>query len=328
MTEARAMHRREFLRAAAGAVAVSAAGEIRAAERDQPATDRPLPPVSERICLFTDHLDDFGYSFADVAKMLRELGVVGPDLTVRPGGLVPPERVAEELPKAVAAFRDQGLSVPMISTALNSIEEPAARPTLTTMRRLGISYYKLGYYAYEELRDWSARLASVREQVRGLAQFGGKLGVRAGFHNHAGAFVGGAVWDAWEVLQPLDPQAVGFYFDPAQATIEGGKHAWQLNFQRIAPRLVMVALKDFVWERVGGRWETRWCPLGEGQVNWAGFFTMLARTPLDGPVSLHIEYDPGGATRVARWENSFAAAARDLKFLRAELDKAFVPGDG
>jgi sugar phosphate isomerase/epimerase len=121
------------------------------------------------------------------------------------------------------------------------------------------------------------------------------------------------------MLSGLDSQQVGFYFDPAQATIEGGSHGWKLGLARLAPRIVMVAIKDFVWEETGGQWRTRWVPLGQGMVRWNEFFAMLAKIPFEGPISLHIEYDPGGATKAARFENSLAAAERDLKWLRERL---------
>jgi sugar phosphate isomerase/epimerase len=327
------MQRREFLKAgvlAAGLGAVSgrsAAGGGDDLEAEQRAASRPAPPIQDRICLFTDHLDDFDFSYAEIARMLRELGLAGPDLTVRRGGLVKPERVAEDLPEAVTAFREAGLSVPMISTGLTSVGDPTARPTLAAMSRLGIGHYKLGYYEYDDLHQWQQRIAAVRSDVAGLVELGQSLGVRAGFHNHAGPTVGGALWDSWEVLQPLDPHSVGFYYDPAQATIEGGKHAWKLNFQRIAPRLVMVAIKDFVWEKSDGRWQTHWCPLGEGLVDWDEFFARLADVSFDGPVSLHIEYDPGGSTRAERYDRSLEAAARDLAFLRRHVDRAFGPAE-
>lgn len=149
--------------------------------------------------------------------------------------------------------------------------------------------------------------------------------MRAGYHNHSGASIGGALWDGWEFLKPLDANHVGFYFDPGHATIEGAKHAWRLNLQRISSRLSMVALKDYVWEKSSGGWQTRWCPLGEGMVNWPEFFTLLAQIPFPGPVSIHIEYDPGGKTRPERIDNSLAAAQRDVAFVRGHLAKAFAP---
>lgn len=85
----------------------------------------------------------------------------------------------------------------------------------------------------------------------------------------------------------------------------------------------MVALKDYVWEKTSTGWRTRWCPLGEGMVDWTEFFRLLTRFPFAGPLSVHIEYNPGGSTRPERIDNSLAAAERDLKFLRRHLDLAF-----
>src|SRR5207247_5876936 len=51
---------------------------------------------------------------------------------------------------------------------------------------------------------------------------------------HAGDSVGCAIWDGWEVLQGVDPERVGFYFDPAQAHIEGAKNGWNLGFRRVS----------------------------------------------------------------------------------------------
>ncbi len=319
------MNRREFVYTT-GLAALSATGTTaRAADQtaaSSSATETQSVPLADRICLFTDHLDDFDYSFREIAAMLKQLGVTGPDLTVRPGGLVTPDKVAEDLPKAVAAFRDVGLTVPMISTGLTSVKDPAAEPTLATAGKLGIRYYKLGYYHYDDVTHWQSALKTTREDLEGLVAIGRRSGMIAGFHNHAGPYIGGALWDSWELLDGLDARLIGFYFDPAQATIEGGNHAWKLNFLRIAPRLAMLAIKDFVWEKHDGQWRTRWVPLGEGMVRWNEFFAALVRVRFDGPISLHIEYDPGGETKAARFEKSLAAAERDVKFLKQQIQEA------
>src|SRR5437773_594678 len=106
-----------------------------------------VPALTSRICLFTDHLA--GFSYEEVARMLKQLGVAGTDLTVRRGGLVSPDKVTEELPKAMTSFRDQGLTIPMITTNILSASEPQTRPILSTAAKLGIGYYKLGYYKYK-----------------------------------------------------------------------------------------------------------------------------------------------------------------------------------
>jgi L-ribulose-5-phosphate 3-epimerase len=85
----------------------------------------------------------------------------------------------------------------------------------------------------------------------------------------------------------------------------------------------MVAIKDFFWEKTAKGWQQRNCPLGEGMVDWKEFFTALAKAGFHGPVSLHLEYEIPGATTAARQENTLAAAARDLAFLKEHLAKAY-----
>jgi sugar phosphate isomerase/epimerase len=275
--------------------------------------------ILDRICLFTDHLSGFDYN--EVARMLQQLRVSGPDLTVRPGGLVKPERVQEDLPKAAAIFKQYGLAIPMITTAITSVGE--GRPILSSAAQLGIQYYKLGYFPYTDMNQWEKTRQSTRESLAHLTELGRQLKIQAGFHNHSGPIVGGTIWDALELVGPLDSHAIGLYFDPSHATIEGGKNGWNFSLRKAAERLKMVAIKDFIWEKAGGEWKTKWVPLGQGMVPFEQFFKILATMRFPGPISLHIEYDPGGSTKPARFENSLAAARRDLRFLREHLERAY-----
>ncbi|HEU0123325.1 MAG TPA: sugar phosphate isomerase/epimerase family protein [Bryobacteraceae bacterium] len=295
------LSRRTFLTASAGAAAAG-------------------PDLSSRICLFTDHLG--GFTYAEVARMLKDLGVAGPDLTVRRGGLVTPERVAEDLPKAVQIFREHSLTVPMITTTVTSAADPLSRHVLEAASRAGIRYYKLGYFAYKDLGRWNETIEATRGSLKELARLGAQLNLHAGLHNHAGDSVGCCFWDSWEALQGVDSDRLGFFFDPAHATIEGGKSGWDLNFRRISSRLVMVAIKDFVWEKRQDGWRTRWVPLGEGAVNYSRFIPLLKAAAFTGPISLHIEYDPGGKTKTERYDRALEAAQKDLAFLRRHLGAA------
>ncbi len=90
--------RRMFLGAAASALAA------------QPQAQAFKP----QLVLFSKHLPNLNYE--DLAKTAKELGFDGVDLTVRPKGHVLPERVAEDLPRAVDTLRKHGLTVPMITT--------------------------------------------------------------------------------------------------------------------------------------------------------------------------------------------------------------------
>ena len=249
--------------------------------------------------------------------MLEQLGVSGPDLTVRRGGLVKAERVTEDLPKAVAIFKDRGLTIPMITTNLTAAAE--ARDVLKVASQVGIKYYKLGYMRYEDMDHWRGRRERARKDLGELVELGKSLNIHAGFHNHSGPIVGGTLWDCLDLVEPHDKKWLGILFDIAHATIEGGKNGWNINFRRIRNRVTMVAIKDFIWEKVKGKWRIRWVPLGEGMVPFAEYFPLLLKTRFPGPLSLHIEYDPGGKTKVERFDKSFEAAARDLKFLREQL---------
>jgi sugar phosphate isomerase/epimerase len=213
----------------------------------------------------------------------------------------------------------------MITTSITAVDE-TARSILATASRVGVRYYKLGYFSYRDLGQWQQTIEQTRNHLQALAALGRQLGIRAGMHNHGGDTVGCDLWDSWEALKDVDIDRVGFFFDPAHATIEGAKTGWKLSFRRLAPRLFMVAFKDFVWEKTADGWKTRWVPLGQGMVRWPEFFSLLKTVSWPGPVSLHIEYDPGGSTKTQRYDRSLEAAARDLQFLRKHWQEAGLAG--
>ena len=286
--------RRSFLAAAVAAAA---------------APPRPKPT----LCIFSKHLPKLNYE--QLGKVSREIGFGGVDLTVRTGGHVQPERAAEDLPRAVQAIRDAGITVPMITTGLTSPSDPAARPTLSAAGRLDIPFFKPGYWRYKPGVDVNQTVAQVRRDAAGLVAIGQEHKVAAGLHNHSGDYVGTAIWDSREILSGLDPKWAGYYFDPCHATIEGGAYGWQLSARIALTNLKMVAVKDFYWAKKNGKWSIAYCPLGEGMVDWAKLYRMLAAAGFTGPITLHVEYDT---------PDEPAAIARDLEFMRKQVDAAYL----
>jgi L-ribulose-5-phosphate 3-epimerase len=293
--------RRDFTRAAALAGAMALARRQAVASANQPT-----------LCLFSKHLPKLNY--AELASSVKQMGFTGVDLTVRPEGHVLPERVAEDLPRAVETIRAQGLSAAMITTGLTSTSDPAARPTLSTAGRLGVPFFKLGYSHYPDGVSIDARIAEIRREVAGLLSIGKEHGIAAGFHNHSGNYVGAAVWDTRAIIGDMDPRWIGYYFDPCHATAEGGEGGWLIGLRMALPRIKMVAIKDFFWEKRGGKWKMQMCPMGEGMVNWPKFFSMLATARFSGPISLHMEYEAA---------DERAAIARDFEFLRKQVTAAY-----
>jgi L-ribulose-5-phosphate 3-epimerase len=272
------------------------------------------------LCLFSKHLPEMDWP--RLARSVKKLGFGGVDLTVRPGGHVLPERASEDLPKAVAAIRAEGLTVPFISTGLVSASDATARPILATAGKLGIPFFKPGYYKYQFI-DVRRELDEAGREFRGLAELGKECGVQVGFHNHEGN-IGGPIWDIAGVIDGMDPRWVGYYFDVRHAVAEGGVGGWKIATSLVSKRLKMLAVKDFYWEKAATGWRPKNCPLGEGAVDWKAYFKMIREAGFQGPISLHLEYEIPGATASAREENTLAAAARDLEFLKARLRESYT----
>ncbi|MCY7356357.1 MAG: twin-arginine translocation signal domain-containing protein [Rudanella sp.] len=121
----------------------------------------PLPPAPFTVQVFTKHLDGFGYD--DISAMAAEAGFDGLDLTVRPAGHVLPERVADDLPRAVAAAKKAGLAIPLIVTALTDEGSPHAEAVIRTAAAQGVSAYRTGWLSYQPNEPMEVG----RERIRG-----------------------------------------------------------------------------------------------------------------------------------------------------------------
>jgi sugar phosphate isomerase/epimerase len=310
--------RRSFLGAAAAACGATVAASARAHPLQEPGVQAAAPrgPFGGKLCFFTKPLPEMDWR--RLSRSVKQLGFDGLDLTVRPGGHVLPEKAAEDLPRAVAAAREEGLDVPMITTALTSADDPAARPILATAGKLGIPYFKVGYYLYEH-KDVRGELARAGRDFGRLVELATDCGVQAGFHNHS-EYVGAAVWDAATFIEPCDPRWAGYYFDARHAVAEGGAGAWKTALHLVKSRLKMMAIKDFSWVKTATGWQDANCPLGEGMVDWKSVLGELS-PGFQGPISLHMEYEVPGATTKEREESILAATARDLAFLKARLQE-------
>lgn len=267
------------------------------------------------LCIFSKHLAKLQYS--ELGPVVKQMGFDGVDLTVRPFGHVLPERAPHDLARAIEMIRGEGLQVPMITTDLVRAGTQIATNVLGIAGGMKVPYYKPGYWRYSPTGDIETRLAEVKANTIGLIALGKAYGMAAGFHNHSGDYVGAAVWDIRAVIGDIDPRWVGYYFDPCHATAEGGVAGWKISMQLALPRLKMVALKDFYWEKSKGKWEMKMCPMGQGMVDWPKVFSMLAEAHFAGPISLHMEYEP---------PDEVAAIVRDFEFVKKQVEKRYGAG--
>jgi L-ribulose-5-phosphate 3-epimerase len=275
----------------------------------------PLAAAVEKtkpvLCIFSKHMAKLNYQ--ELGKTAKDMGFGGVDLTVRKAGHVLPARAAEDMPKAVDTLRAHGLAIPMITTELLSASDPSARPILATAAKLKIPRYKLGYWKYDS--DVLGTIAKVKESVTGLCALNKEIGIEAGYHNHSGNNVGEAIWDIRAIINDLDPKLVGYYFDACHATAEGGVYGWHASLDMAAPRIKMIAVKDFFWEKSQGKWKMTMCPMGQGMVDWPAVFAKLAQSGFNGPISLHMEYTPA---------DEMEAIASDFVFLKKQVAAAWA----
>jgi sugar phosphate isomerase/epimerase len=270
-----------------------------------------------KVAIFSKHLQFV--QGADLAKAAADLGFDGVDITVRKGGHVSPERVKQDLPPLVAAIRQHGLEVPMITTEIVDADTPFAEDMVRTAAELGVRHYRFGGFKYTSDRPYPAQLDAMRPRLAKLAQLNARYQSCAMYHTHSGAgLVGASIWDLYLLMRDLDPKLVGMNFDLAHATIEGGLGGWINSFRISGPYVRGLAVKDYIWARDSkGKWREQWVPLGEGMVHWPEFFAMLAATDFAGPVQVHYEYPLGEAR-----DGIYTAMKRDLGVLRAGLAKA------
>lgn len=310
--------RRTFLAWSAAAGLALPAG---ASASSAPRVPRAAPRT---ICVFSKHLQWLGYR--DMAELAAEIGFDGVDLTVRPGGHVLPERVVDDLPRAVEAVRAAGLAVPLITTAITDPRDPLTERILKTASGLGISHYRMGTLGYNAAAGVAGSLESHRPAVRELAQLNAQYRLHGAYQNHAGTNVGGPVWDIWMLLRDLDPAWIGCQYDIRHAVVEGGT-AWPLALKLLGPYIQTTAIKDFHWAKdAQGRWRIHNVPLREGMVDFDAYFRLVKELGISGPLSMHFEYPPfegGPQLSVAeRRAQEVPMMRRDLETLRATLARA------
>jgi L-ribulose-5-phosphate 3-epimerase len=254
-------------------------------------------PAAFKISIFSKHLQWLDYK--GMAEAVAEIGFDGVDLTVRPQGHVLPERVEEDLPKAVAAVRKAGKEVYMLTTAVNDADDPVSEKILRTAGSLGIHHYRMGYGYYDQKRSVEDSISLINGKLAKLAKLNEKHSISGEYQNHSGdygsgIYFGGPIWDLAASLKQINSPFLGSQYDIYHATVEGA-NAWPVGLELISPYIRSIDVKDFLWMKKGGKWISETVPLGEGLVDFKRYFGLLKKYGIRVPVSLHFEYPLGGA---------------------------------
>lgn len=278
------------------------------------------PRATPMICGYSGNMAKVPYPQLGLAA--QQIGYEGVDLTVMQGGHVDPRITNVDMVRAIESVRGPGLEVPMIATNITTMNDPTAYGVMAITGHTQVHLFRLGYWPYGlngngSSADIARRLAQVRADLNNVVAYGQRTEMVAMFPNRAGAYVGEALWDAQSIIGDMDPQWIGYQFDPSQATAEGGVSGWEIALRLALPRLKSVAVQDFTWVKEGKAWKMQMCPMGEGVVDWAGFFGILAQARFTGPLSIHMEYHQ---------QDELAAMAKDLEFVRKQVQTAWGTG--
>lgn len=241
--------------------------------------------------MFTKHL--LGKGIGEIIDILRDVGVEGADLCVRPGYPVNPENAPSALPAAAKDFRREGLSIPLV-TAPTDLTDPAlpyVEKLYGACAEAGVKLIKIGYWRMEEDGYWKT-LDRIRKKLDGFLKLSERFGVKTCIHTHSGANMGLNASSAMDIVSDFDPRYVGIFADTGHLTISGEPIGMALEIAR--DYLSAIAFKDLIRERVvrdGKRgWQIRVVPMGEGYVEWSEVLKAIRKVGFDGPVSFHSEY--------------------------------------
>jgi len=299
--------RRTFLTGAAAGASLAVSGST--VTEAQPESNVPRD-----ICVFSKHLQ--WMDFDEMAETAAEIGFDGVDIPVRPRGHVLPENAVDELPRAVEASKKAGLSVPMITTAINGTDSPHAEAILKTAKQAGVSHYRMGYLNYDDKKGIVGSLDEHKPKIAELAAMNREIGIHGGYQNHSGAYLGAVIWDIWYLVRDLDPRWIGCQYDIRHATVEGGL-SWPVDLKLIAKFAKTQVVKDFKWGRVDGKWQVINTPIDEGMVDFKRYYDLVKSLKISGPISMHFEY-PHEHNR----ETVVPLMKKDLLALRAHINEA------
>ena len=314
-----ASDRREFL--ARGLCGTAAAVWAGSTVLPRSATAEPRRP-GPTVVAFTKSFQD--WPIPEVCRQFRSIGLDGLDLTVRPRGHIDPKDVAVRLPKAVAAAKDVGVCIPMLTTAITDPDDDARR-LLETAAKLEIRFIKLGYYRYKGFGSLKRQLADVRKRLAAVIKLAKQFGVRPCVHIHSGSYLPSHGTLLYQMIRDFEPTEVGAYVDMLHMVLEGGRTGWRQGLDLLAPWITLCAVKNFWWKRLQRdrygqqRWTTEVVPVADGISPIPEFVAALKKLGFQGVYSLHSEYKGRHSFRDLTTQQCLEQTAVDLRFFRSLL---------
>jgi len=267
----------------------------------------------------------------EMVNRVAVMGFDGIDLTVRPNGHVLPERVEEELPRAMEVAKKAGISISSIITSINNADDPLTEKILKTASSLGIGHYRMDWLYYDDAKSIEQNLILIQSVMSKLALLNEKYKIRGEYQNHSGkyspqSYFGSSIWDLYSVLNKINSPWLGSQFDIMHAMVEGA-YSWETDFKLMNLYIYSIAVKDYFWKKEHGKWTPEVVPIGEGMVDFSKYLDLIKQFKIKCPISIHYEYPLGGAEKgdkiiTMKREDIFLALEKDLAILKNKFRKA------
>jgi len=312
------MSRRKFLaKSALATAAIARSGHLNS-------LGNILKTNNHKIFIFSKHFHWLNY--AQMAKVVKQHGFDGIDLTVRPKGHVLPQNVERDLPLAIAAIRNEGLIIDTITTDITDAGDPYALKIIETAQKHGIRQYRLGWIKYDKNIEVLDNLNLIKLKLTAISKLNKMFGMRADYQNHTGTGFGSSVWDLYEVFKDIDTQCLGIRYDIRHAVTEGA-YSWPIGLKLIKPFIRSLDFKDFIWDYDIEKHRNflKGLPLGQGTVDFEEYFRLIKEYKLAYNITLHMEYELGGAengehTLKISSKTFLDALSYDLDFIKKSLE--------
>ncbi|MFW5798041.1 MAG: sugar phosphate isomerase/epimerase family protein [Planctomycetota bacterium] len=241
------------------------------------------------------------------APRLRDLGLDGVELPVRPGYQVEPERVLEDLPRVAEQLAEYGL-------AIHSVAGPEEPDTIAACGAVGVPILRTMAPVPPEMTYLEAEWQIIK-RYRSLVPYLEEHGVCLGVQNHWNRFVSGAVATR-RLVESFDPRHVGIVLDPAHCSLGG--EIPDLAFDVSASHLVRVNLKNFRWteatspEAPYSMWAVSCVAGRRGLTEWPRVIEQVKQHNFTGQVCICAEWDDT--------DRFWSLLAEDVAFARELLD--------
>lgn len=309
------MDRRNFIKTA---TVLGAAGPF--TSNVLASTSSRKPPQTE-IYSFSKLFEFLDYQ--DLASLFKESGIDGIDLSVRNGGHVSPENVEKDLPRAVKAAQEHGISIPSIVTDIADVNDPLTERVLKTAADNGVKYYRLAYYSYDYKLSIPANLEMLKSRMEKLGEMNSKYNIHGGYQNHFGRRFGASPWEIWTVLKDLDKKQIGCFYDIHHGLAEG-LQSWVNALRLVSPHITMRYIKDFYFVSTEKDIKLHTCPLGEGMVDFNAYFKLCKELDINTPINLHVEYplfndDEKNMPEKDKYKRALAIMKRDTDRLKSMM---------